>query len=90
VDVAGSSEIHFGGAKPFCVEAWIKPTDHEGTHTPHTFKKYGGTIMAKYNEVGGLQAGTHIASAWSHGYYYSHSSGPCHSHGQHQPPLFAI
>ena len=48
VEVAGSAELHFGGSRPFCVEAWVKPTDAE--HTPHAFRSYGGTIMAKYNE----------------------------------------
>lgn len=49
VEVSASAEVHFGGSTPFCVEAWIKPTDAE--HTPHTFVSYGGTIFAKYNDL---------------------------------------
>jgi hypothetical protein len=40
-----TSDVQFKGVKPFCVEAWVKPSDAETTR--NGFHGYGGAIFAK-------------------------------------------
>jgi len=40
-----TSDVQFKGVKPFCVEAWVKPSDAETTR--NGFQGYGGAIFAK-------------------------------------------
>ena len=49
-----TSDVQFKGVKPFCVEAWVKPSDAETTR--NGFQGYGGAIFAKKmsDEMGAL------------------------------------
>ena len=40
-----TSDVQFKGVKPFCVEAWVKPSDAETAR--NGFQGYGGAIFAK-------------------------------------------
>ena len=53
VELEASSDFHFNGAKPFAIEAWLKPHARPRNTDAEALKAYrfGGVVFSKYNRA---------------------------------------
>ena len=53
VELEASSDFHFNGAKPFAIEAWVRPHARPKNTDAEALKAYrfGGVVFSKYNRA---------------------------------------
>ena len=48
IELEASTDLSFNGAKPFCIEVWVRPETAPKDADAATFT-FGGTVFSKYN-----------------------------------------